>query len=172
MPNDTALRDKLARLVDLGYLTMFVALRFRCRVAWPSGGVGRRPTLPRPAPSATLGAMRFQAHELATIERAVNAFMQRRRPPLEIRAELDIEHRIEGQSLEIFERRPAWRGAPGETIELRVAKATYVRSRDRWRVYWQRADLHWHRYDPTPEVRTVEEFLDLVDEDRYCCFFG
>ncbi len=116
--------------------------------------------------------MPFQAHELVEIERAVSAFMQRRRPPEEIRAELDLEHRIEGQSLEVFERRPAWRGAPGETIELPVAKATSVRSRDHWRVYWQRADLRWHRYDPAPEVRTAQEFLDLVDEDAYACFFG
>lgn len=53
-----------------------------------------------------------------------------------------------------------------------VAKATYVRSRDHWRVYWQRADLRWHRYDPAPEVATVQGFLDLVDEDAYACFFG
>ncbi|MBA2665474.1 MAG: DUF3024 domain-containing protein [Trueperaceae bacterium] len=98
--------------------------------------------------------------------------MQRRRPPAEIRKELDLEHRIDGQSVEIFERRPAWRGAPGETIELSVAKATYVRSRDHWRVYWQRADLRWHRYDPAPEVRYVQSFLALVDEDAYNCFFG
>ena len=37
------------------------------------------------------------------IERAVPAFMQRRRPPEEIRAELDIEHRFDGRSLEILD---------------------------------------------------------------------
>ncbi len=116
--------------------------------------------------------MHFRDHESTEIERAVTAFMQRRRPPEAIRAELDLEHRIDGQSLEILERRPAWQGAPGETTELLVARATFVRSRDHWRVYWQRADLRWHRYDPVPEVRTVQEFLDLVDEDAYCCFFG
>ena len=116
--------------------------------------------------------MTFQALELTEIDRAVTALMQRRRPSEEIRADLDLEHRIEGQSLEIFERRPAWRGATGETIALPVAKATFVRSRDHWRVYWQRADLRWHRYEPAQEVRTVQEFLDLVDEDTYSCFFG
>jgi hypothetical protein len=116
--------------------------------------------------------MGFQSIELAHVEHAVAAFMLRRRPPPRIRAELDLEHRIDGQSLVIFERRPAWRGAAGETIESMVAKVTYVRSRDQWRVYWQRADLRWHPYDPAPEVATVEEFLRLVDEDAYACFFG
>ncbi|MGH8716972.1 MAG: DUF3024 domain-containing protein [Burkholderiales bacterium] len=29
-----------------------------------------------------------------------------------------------------------------------VAKATYVKAQDVWKVFWQRADLKWHRYDP------------------------
>ena len=116
--------------------------------------------------------MPFQAREPVEIERAASAFMQRHRPPAEIRTEVDIEHHIDGPSLVVFERRRAWRGAPGGTLELPVAKATYVRSRDHWRVCWQRADLRWHRYDPAPKVPTVQAFLDLVDEDAYACFFG
>lgn len=116
--------------------------------------------------------MGLQPLELAHVEHAVHQFMLRRRPPPEIRPELDLEHRVEGQSIVLFERRPTWQGAPGETIELMVAKTTYVRSHDHWRVYWQRSDLRWHRYDPAPEVPTVEDFLDLVDEDAYACFFG
>ena len=116
--------------------------------------------------------MALQPLELAHVEHAVAAFMLRMRPPPKIRAEVDLEHRIDGQSLVIFERRPAWRGAPGETIELMVAKSTYVRAYDHWRVYWQRRDLRWHRYDPAPEVPTVADFLDLVEEDAYACFFG
>jgi hypothetical protein len=43
---------------------------------------------------------------------------------------------------------------------------------DHWKVYWQRADLKWHGYQPVPAVRTIEEFLRLVDEDPYATFFG
>lgn len=57
-------------------------------------------------------------------------------------------------------------------MEHAVAKATYVKSRKLWRVYWQRADLKWHRYDPTPQVARIEQFLALVSEDKYACFFG
>jgi hypothetical protein len=72
---------------------------------------------------------------------------------------------------EIFEVRSRF-SAPGETYEASVARATYVRTRDRWRVFWKRSDLKWHRYDPQPEVRTFPEFLSLVDRDPYACFFG
>lgn len=39
-------------------------------------------------------------------------------------------------------------------------------------VYWMRADLEWHPYDPVPAVGTIETFLMLVEEDKHCCFFG
>jgi hypothetical protein len=32
-------------------------------------------------------------------------------------------------------------------------------------VFWQRRGLKWHSYDPTPEVKSVEEFASLVGED-------
>jgi hypothetical protein len=32
---------------------------------------------------------------------------------------------------------------PGMT-QKPAAKATYVRKTDRWKIYWQRADLKWH----------------------------
>jgi hypothetical protein len=34
------------------------------------------------------------------------------------------------------------------------------------------AVLKWHRYDPDPEVKSIEEFLALVEKDEYGCFFG
>jgi len=104
-------------------------------------------------------------------EKAVSAFVEKRRPPAHIRSQLDLGYRLTGQSVEIFEIRPDWRDAT-QTIEEPVAKATYVRSRHVWKVYWQRADLKWHRYNPDPEVGGIDDFLRIVDADEYCCFFG
>ena len=104
-------------------------------------------------------------------EKAVSQFIEARRPPPEIRPKLDLGFRLEGQSVEIFEVRPHWR-IPGERIENSIAKATYVKRAKEWRVYWQRADLKWHRYEPYPTAESIEEFLQVVDEDAYCCFFG
>ena len=57
-------------------------------------------------------------------------------------------------------------------MEHPVAKATYVKSQAVWKVYWQRADLKWHRYDPEAEVQTLEDFLAVVEKDEFCCFYG
>lgn len=116
--------------------------------------------------------MAFAEIELARVRRALEAFMQQRRPPPHVRPKLDLGFRISGQSVEIFELRPRWRGPPDEKHELPVAKATYVRARRVWRVFWQRRDLKWHRYEPRPEVKAVEEFAALVSEDAHACFFG
>jgi Protein of unknown function (DUF3024) len=53
-----------------------------------------------------------------------------------------------------------------------VAKATYNRKKRKWKVLWKRADMKWHGYQPDPEVGSVEEFLQVVQNDEYGCFFG
>jgi hypothetical protein len=110
--------------------------------------------------------------ELARVRKARDAFMQQRRPPPHIRPKLDLGFRVTGQSVEIFEIRPRWRGPADEKHESPVAKATYARARGVWRVFWQRRGLKWHNYEPKPEVKSVEEFASLVSEDAHACFFG
>jgi hypothetical protein len=110
--------------------------------------------------------------EVARVKRALDSFMQIRRPPPHLRPKLDLGYRISRQSVEIFEIRPAWRGLPQERHESAVAKATFVRSRNVWRVFWQRRDLKWHAYQPSSEVNSIDEFLSVVAEDRHACFFG
>jgi hypothetical protein len=109
---------------------------------------------------------------MARVRRAMDAFMQQRRPPPHVRQKLDLGFRVTGQSVEIFEIRPAWRGPTDEKHESAVAKATYVRTRGVWRVFWQRRDLKWHGYEPRPEVNSIDDFASLVAEDVHACFFG
>jgi len=110
--------------------------------------------------------------EMARVRKSVGSFIEQHRPAVHIRPKLDLGFRIERQSVEIFEIRPAWRGKPGEKHEHSVAKATFVRTKDRWRVFWQRADLKWHSYEPAPEVASIDDFLFLVRQDAYACFWG
>jgi hypothetical protein len=110
--------------------------------------------------------------EAARVRRSLDAFLERRRPPPHIRPKLDLAYRISGQSVEIFEIRPAFRAAPNEKTEHAVAKATFVRTRAIWRVFWQRADLKWHSYEPVPTVGSIDAFLKVVSEDAHHCFFG
>lgn len=115
--------------------------------------------------------MALSEHERYRFEKPVKAYVEAHRPPPHIRPELDLCYRFTGQSVELFEVRPAFR-KPGEIVENSIAKATYVKSRKSWKIYWMRADLKWHRYEPHPTASTIEEFLAVVEEDSYACFFG
>ena len=115
--------------------------------------------------------MAFSEFEIKRYERIVGEFLDRRRPPVHLRDKVDIGFRIERQSVEIYEIRSRWHD-PKEKYESSVAKATYVKSRDLWKVYWMRADMKWHGYDTGSVVRTLEEFLEVVAEDSHGCFWG
>ena len=109
--------------------------------------------------------------DIKRCEKIVGAFVERRRPPRHLRAKVDLAFRIRGQSVELFEIRPAWNDAT-RILEHPFAKATYDRSKRIWKIYWRRADLKWHGYEPVPEVESLEQFVAVVDADAYGCFFG
>jgi len=115
--------------------------------------------------------MAISEFEIKRCEKLVSAYVEKHRPPAHIRSQVDLGFRIKDQSIEIFEIRPLWNN-PDKIIEEMQAKTTYVKKTKTWKVYWQRADLKWHSYQPTPEVETLEEFLALVDKDDHCCFKG
>ena len=115
--------------------------------------------------------MAFSELESKRIERTVEAYVQKRRPLPHIRPELDIGFRLKDQSVVLFEIRPVWR-SPGEIMEHPIAKATFVKTRGIWKIYWMRADLKWHSYPPTPTVGSIEKFLVLVESDPHACFWG
>ena len=109
--------------------------------------------------------------EIKRIEKIVGDYIEKNRPPANIRNEVDLGYRVTDQSVEIFEIRPLWNN-PKEKTETPVAKATYVKRQNIWKVYWQRADLKWHRYEPNPEVKHIEQFVEIVEQDDYACFWG
>lgn len=115
--------------------------------------------------------MAFTTQESAAIGASMADFLARRRPPEHLRDQVDLAHRTEGQSVVIYEIRP-FRGDASHKIEGPVAKATYLRKENRWKIYWQRADMKWHSYHPHPEAVFFEEFLSVVDEDKHGCFWG
>lgn len=115
--------------------------------------------------------MAFSEFELKIYEKVLKAYIEKHRPPVHIRNELDLDYRQKGQSVEIFEIRPRW-DSKKEKMENPVAKATYVKTQDIWKIYWQRADLKWHSYEPHPTAKSLEEFLKVVEADEYACFYG
>ncbi|MBK9247863.1 MAG: DUF3024 domain-containing protein [Ignavibacteria bacterium] len=102
---------------------------------------------------------------------ALENFLERKRPPVHIRDQVDIGYRIDNQSIVIYEVRPKWSN-PSEIHESPFAKATYVKAKDLWKIFWMRADLKWHSYQPVPAVKSIRDFLTVVEEDPQGCFWG
>lgn len=115
--------------------------------------------------------MAFDIIKTAETIFALDHFLEKRRPPVEIRNKVDLAYRIENQSIELFEIRPHWQ-KPDEKIENPIAKTTWVETQKCWKIYWMRADLKWHLYQPVAKVKTIEEFLKVVDADAHGCFWG
>lgn len=113
--------------------------------------------------------MAFSEFEEKRLTKVLGSFIEKRRPPVHIRAEVDLMFSIEGQSVVLLEKR---RLMDGEVIDRPFAKATWVNTQEVWRLYWQRADLKWHGYQPVASVSSIEAFCKAVDEDPYGCFRG
>lgn len=98
-------------------------------------------------------------------------FLSRKRPPEEIRNKVDLDYKIEEQSIIIFEIRPQWDN-PAEILEHPIAKTTFVKAKNNWKVFWMKSDGKWHGYSPKPVVSKLTEFIKLVEEDKHHCFWG
>ena len=114
--------------------------------------------------------MAFNELELKRIEKLVGELCAARSPE-HLRDQIRLEYRVQDPSILIYEVRPRWR-APRELMEEPCAKISYFRTRNVWQLYWQRADLKWHRYDPLPEAASLDMLVKQIDEDPHCCFFG
>jgi len=72
----------------------------------------------------------------------------------------------------LLEVRPVWRDDLGEFTRRPFAKFRYVKTSDLWHIYWMRASGKWQAYEPDPVAFTINEVLQIIEADRYGCFFG
>ena len=93
------------------------------------------------------------------------------RIPARIRNQIRLGLRISGHHVVLFEERPAFR-PPHAWQELPVAKFTFVRTRNVWRLLCQHRDLRWHEYQRMPTARRFDTLLQEVDSDPTGIFFG
>lgn len=115
--------------------------------------------------------MAISEFEIKRIGKLVGQFVETRRPEPRVRNKRDIAFRISGQRFELYEIRPQWDN-PTLQLEGPVAKATAVKSRKEWKLYWMRADRKWHSYEPLAHTKSLETLLDEINQDPYGCFWG
>ena len=114
--------------------------------------------------------MAFTEIETHKINKFVDALCKKRSPG-HIRDKLRYEYKIENQDIILFEIRPRWK-APNEQTRLPCAKLKFIRSQNIWKLYWQRADMKWHKYGPFESSRDLAELVAEIDADPHGCFFG
>ena len=61
---------------------------------------------------------------------------------------------------------------PSEWMESPVAKLKFIRSADKWRLYWQPSDLKWHEYPGLSSSDRLSDLVQAIDDDPLACFFG
>jgi hypothetical protein len=116
-------------------------------------------------------AMAIPEPEMRACLKAAGEFIEKIRPPLDIREDLDYRADIKGSELVIASVRPSFQDKRRKT-EGPVAKAKWIGAEKVWRLYWMRADLKWHSYEPLPEARSIDVLLNEVRRDPHGCFFG
>lgn len=115
--------------------------------------------------------MSFALLKTVDVIEIMENYVSRIRPPEHIREKLDITYSIDNQSVTLQEVRPLFND-PEIKKEYGYAKATFIKTSNKWKVYWMRSNLKWTLYAPQPIVNTLTEFVNLVEEDRHHCFKG
>ncbi len=115
--------------------------------------------------------MALKLEDTVEIIEVMENWMERIRPPLHIRSQLDIGYKIDNQNIIVFEIRPSFDNS--DLIrELPYARAAYVKAENAWKIYWMRGNLKWSAYEPKPVAKSLKAFTRVVDEDEYHCFKG
>jgi hypothetical protein len=115
--------------------------------------------------------MAFDGLNTVDIIETMENYIDKIRPPKEIREKLDVNYKIENQSIILCEIRPVWRDKSQYQMHD-YAKATFIKKNNHWKIYWLRATLKWNSYEPKKTVKKLSDFLKIVDEDKYGCFKG
>jgi hypothetical protein len=114
--------------------------------------------------------MAFNDIEKQKIKKLVGGYCSRWTPENR-KDQLRYDYEIEKQNVIIFEIRPVWNN-PNEITKSPFAKFAYVKSQKIWRLYWQRANGKWLRYESSAQIEQLENLIHEIDVDTYGCFFG
>lgn len=112
----------------------------------------------------------FTELERRRIDKTVGELCRRLSPPQYVQ-ELRLVYDIEDDSVALWEERSPWRGE-GEWSHQGIAKFRYARARQTWSLYWMRADLKWHVFEPAAPTNDLAALVAIVAENRSGAFFG
>lgn len=101
----------------------------------------------------------------------IKSYIEKIRPPQEIRDEVDVWYSFKNNIIEIFEIRPDWNDE-NIKINLPIARTRYNSNSKKWRIYWINSQDKWLPYKPNPEVSKFSDFIEILKKDKNNCFWG
>ena len=108
--------------------------------------------------------------ETRKVKKIVGALCSEKTPD-HLKDKLRFEFEIEKQNVIIYEVRPMWKN-PSEFTKMPIAKLTYVRTENIWKLYWKRASGKWVLYEPKGSSKDLRYLVGEIEEDAHGCFFG
>lgn len=104
-------------------------------------------------------------------ENEIHALLEKRRPPIEIRSQIDHVYSFQNFNLILAELKGSW-NRPEVLQEYPFARARYIKTKRKWKIYCLRPTGTWEPYQPKPEVLRLTEVFNEVYRDPYKCFFN
>lgn len=107
--------------------------------------------------------MAFNQVDLKRIEQTVGGFYSKRNP-VYVEDKLRLVYAVKGHEVVIVEWRPRWDNQT-EWTESPVAKLKFIRSANKWRPYWMRADMKWREYPGLSSSHRLDDLVQEIDAD-------
>ncbi len=94
------------------------------------------------------------------------------RVPAHLRDKLSYHWSVRGNQITLVERRPVWRGEPGEFTDSPIARFQFEPGTHRWTLKWRDRNGRFHFYEELESVRSFERVVDEVESDPTGIFLG
>lgn len=90
--------------------------------------------------------------------------------PIDARHQMRWEVEVDGDAIEINERRPPWDGSAGEWSTREMARFAFDADSEMWTLWWMDGDSRWLRLDEAPPSSQLEDLFAVVEENPYGVF--
>lgn len=104
------------------------------------------------------------------IESILVSYIEQKIPP-HVRDKVRLSYRFRGNTITLFEHRPAY-SAPGEWTDVVIAQFRYDQRGNNWTLYCADRNSRWHRYYDLEPTEEFDLLLQEVNEDPTGIFWG
>lgn len=91
--------------------------------------------------------------------------------PVEIREKVKLGYKFRGNSVTLFEERPAFRD-PHTWVTIVIAQFRFETKNKLWTLFCADRNSKWHEYIYCEPSTDLSDLIQAVEEDETCIFWG